>query len=97
VNPVATLPRSRGRTRRTLTGILIAGATVLAACDDDAPGQQPADTVPRNDSVTTVPSETPSEGSTQLEPGTNLTPTSDEVPDGSDTSGTGDTFPEQSD
>lgn len=96
MNPVATLPRSPARKTRTFS-ILIAVVAVMSACDDDAPRQQPVETESRDDSVTTIPSETPSDGSSQLEPGTNLTPTSDEVPDGSGAPGTGDTFPEQSD
>jgi hypothetical protein len=54
---------------------------VVSACDDDGPpGDQPADTVTGNDLVTTVPAEIPSDGTTPIEPGTNQTPTTDDVP-----------------
>jgi hypothetical protein len=64
-----------------LAGILVAGVIGVSACDDDGPpGDQPADTVTGDVSVTTVPAETPSEGTVPVEPGTNQTPSSDDVP-----------------
>lgn len=76
-----TLQRSRARKAARLAGILVAGVIVVSACDDDGPpGDPPADTVTGDGSVTTVPAETPSDGSAPIEPGTNLTPSSDDVP-----------------
>ena len=72
---------SRARTAARVTGLLVAGVIVVAACDDDGPpGDPPADTVTGGGSVTTVPAVTPSDGTAPVEPGTNQTPSSDDVP-----------------
>jgi hypothetical protein len=75
------LQQPRARKAARLAGILVACVIVVSACDDDGPpGDPPADTVTGDGSVTTVPAETPSDGSAPIEPGTNQTPSSDEVP-----------------
>jgi len=57
--------------------LIVAAALFPASCaDDDSPEDQPVTTV--TDEVDT--GEVPSDGTTRIEPGTNLTPTSDEVP-----------------
>jgi hypothetical protein len=66
-----------------LAGVLVVGVASLGAagCDDDgSPTDEPATTLPAVDSVTTIPAGTPTGGSGPVEPGTNLVPTSDDVP-----------------
>jgi len=77
---------------RVASRSLLVGMVSLAAvaCSDDGPPiDQPATTVPAGGSATTVPTATPSGGSGDVEPGTNLVPTSDEVPGPSDPGGLG--------
>jgi hypothetical protein len=85
-----------GRAAR-LAAIVFIGL-IGVSCEDDGAPEAPADTVTGSDSVTTLPTETPTDGSTAVEPGTNQTPssetpTSDQVPGptGSGVVGTGET------
>ena len=76
-----TFLRSRSRKAGRLATVLVAGVIVVSACDDDGPpGDTPTDTLTGDGSVTTVPAETPSDGTAPIEPGTNQTPSSDDVP-----------------
>lgn len=70
-------PRRSSTWRRYASPILILVATALAASctDDGTPEDQPATVTDQNGTV-----ETPSGGTTRIEEGTNLTPTSDGVP-----------------
>ena len=93
-------PRPLRRVRRSdlVRGVLVvAVAAISVACDDDGPpSEAPAETpgTESDGSVTTVPAATPSGGSGAVEPGTNLVPSSDQVPgppeSGPDDPGSGD-------
>jgi len=72
------------RRHRVVRGaVLVALVAMSVACgDDDAPSKAPTETpaIGSGGSVTTVPAQTPAGGSGAVEPGTNLVPSSDEVP-----------------
>jgi hypothetical protein len=77
--------------------VVVAVAAMSAGCDDDGPPTNAPAETPGTDSdgsVTTVPAVTPSGGSGAVEPGTNLVPSSDQVPgppeSGPDDPGSGD-------
>ena len=75
--------RSVRRNRVVRGAVLVALVAMSVACgDDDAPSDAPTETpgTGSGGSVTTVPAQTPAGGSGAVEPGTNLVPSSDQVP-----------------
>jgi len=73
----------RSPATRRLTGgfLLVSVISMSAACRDDGPPtQQPATTLPPSGPATPTTQELPTGGTSDVEPGTNLVPTSDQVP-----------------
>ncbi len=80
----------RGRIVRGI-GVVAVVAMSVACSDDGPPSDAPAETpgTESGGSVTTVPADTPSGGSSAVEPGTNLVPSSDAGPPSSQEPGLG--------
>jgi hypothetical protein len=77
-------PTRHARRSRVVRGaVIVALAAMSVACDDDGPPSNAPTETPgtgSGGSVTTLPVETPVGGSGAVEPGTNLVPSSDQVP-----------------
>jgi hypothetical protein len=71
------------RNRVVCSAVVVALTAMSVACDDNGPPSDAPTETPGTESggsVTTVPAQTPVGGSGAVEPGTNLVPSSDQVP-----------------